>query len=60
MSIVPGRSAHAQAILGPHLYAQLSLTKVLLVGAGGIGCELCAHHKLHSFTFPSNPFSILQ
>ncbi|OBZ78036.1 Ubiquitin-activating enzyme E1-like protein [Grifola frondosa] len=35
-----GRSTHAKAILGPELYTHLSETKVLLVGAGGIGCEL--------------------
>lgn len=37
-----GRSAHATAILGPELAARLPEVKVLLVGAGGIGCELCA------------------
>jgi hypothetical protein len=35
-----GRSAHARAILGPELFNQLTNVKVLLVGAGGIGCEL--------------------
>ena len=45
MSTVPGRSAHVHAILGPQLYRQLSQTKVLLVGAGGIGCELCTSAK---------------
>ena len=38
-----GRSAHAQAILGQELFSRLSQTKVLLVGAGGIGCELRAY-----------------
>jgi ubiquitin-like 1-activating enzyme E1 B len=46
------RSTHAHAILGPELCARLSETKVLLVGAGGIGCELCKSLKcvfpLHS------------
>ena len=37
-----GRSDHASAILGQELFGRLSQTKVLLVGAGGIGCELCA------------------
>ena len=37
----PGRTAHAEAILGRELCARLPQTKVLLVGAGGIGCELC-------------------
>lgn len=36
------RMSHAQAILGPELYGRLPNTKVLLVGAGGIGCELRA------------------
>ena len=35
------RDAHARAILGVDLHARLSQTKLLLVGAGGIGCELC-------------------
>lgn len=35
------RSTHARAILGGD-YERLESTKVLLVGAGGIGCELCA------------------
>ena len=38
-----GRSAHATAILGPELAARLPKVKVLLVGAGGIGCELCEY-----------------
>ncbi len=37
-----GRSLHANAILGQELFSRLSQTKVLLVGAGGIGCELRA------------------
>ena len=35
-----GRYTHAEAILGPELVGRLARTKVLLVGAGGIGCEL--------------------
>jgi hypothetical protein len=35
------RGTHAAAILGPELYSRLPNTRVLLVGAGGIGCELC-------------------
>ena len=40
MSSAKDRSTHARAILGPELYARLANTNVLLVGAGGIGCEL--------------------
>ncbi|KAG6861181.1 hypothetical protein C0995_002988 [Termitomyces sp. Mi166 len=40
MSTAKARSAHARAILGQGLHDQLPNTKVLLVGAGGIGCEL--------------------
>ena len=35
-----GRSSHALAILGPDLHARLPSIRVLVVGAGGIGCEL--------------------
>lgn len=42
MSTAKARTAHAKAILGPKLFSQLAHTSVLLVGAGGIGCELCA------------------
>ena len=35
-----GRSRYATAILGPELAAKLPEVKVLLVGAGGIGCEV--------------------
>ncbi|KAH9838037.1 uncharacterized protein C8Q71DRAFT_574651 [Rhodofomes roseus] len=44
-----GRSLHARAILGPELYGRLSETKVLLVGAGGIGCELLKNIVLTGF-----------
>jgi molybdopterin/thiamine biosynthesis adenylyltransferase len=40
MSTAKARTAHAKAILGPELHQRLADTKVLLVGAGGIGCEL--------------------
>ena len=42
MSTARRRTAHAEAILGPELHARLPDVKVLLVGAGGIGCELRA------------------
>lgn len=41
MSTARARTAHVKAILGSKLHSQLPNTKVLLVGAGGIGCELC-------------------
>lgn len=34
------RNTHARAILGPKLHDQLPNVKVLMVGSGGIGCEL--------------------
>ncbi|KII85453.1 hypothetical protein PLICRDRAFT_115957 [Plicaturopsis crispa FD-325 SS-3] len=43
------RTSHAQAILGPELHARLPKTKVLLVGAGGIGCELLKNIVLTGF-----------
>lgn len=53
MSTAKARSAHARAILGEELYKQLPNTKVLLVGAGGIGCEL--RKPLHFFLLRSWP-----
>ena len=35
------RTTHARAVLGGELHANLAEVKVLVVGAGGIGCELC-------------------
>ncbi|KAF9479531.1 hypothetical protein BDN70DRAFT_932510 [Pholiota conissans] len=49
MSTAKARSAHAKAILGPELHAQLANTNVLLVGAGGIGCELLKNIVLTGF-----------
>ncbi|KAI0036331.1 hypothetical protein K488DRAFT_39149, partial [Vararia minispora EC-137] len=43
------RSTHARAILGPELFDQLANIKVLLVGAGGIGCELLKNIVLTGF-----------
>ncbi|KZT02787.1 uncharacterized protein LAESUDRAFT_729747 [Laetiporus sulphureus 93-53] len=43
------RGAHARAILGPEMYDRLSKTRVLLVGAGGIGCELLKNIVLTGF-----------
>lgn len=44
-----GRTRHATAILGPELSARLPEVKVLLVGAGGIGCEVLKNIVLTGF-----------
>ncbi|KAH9475882.1 Ubiquitin-activating enzyme E1-like [Psilocybe cubensis] len=49
MSTAKARSAHAKAILGPELFSKLANTSVLLVGAGGIGCELLKNIVLTGF-----------
>ncbi|TDL19017.1 hypothetical protein BD410DRAFT_774396 [Rickenella mellea] len=43
------RSTHVEAILGRDLYAQVRNVKLLLVGAGGIGCELLKNIVLTGF-----------
>lgn len=39
------RATHVEAILGREFHGRLTSVKVLLVGAGGIGCELRASHS---------------
>lgn len=34
------RSSHVEALLGAETFAKVRDTKILVVGAGGIGCEL--------------------
>ncbi|GAW00922.1 hypothetical protein LENED_002481 [Lentinula edodes] len=46
---VPGRTKHAKVILGDELHKKLGETKVLVVGAGGIGCELIKTLVLSGF-----------
>lgn len=35
-----GRLSHTEALLGPELFKKVRTTPILVVGAGGIGCEL--------------------
>lgn len=35
-----GRLSSTEALLGPELFARVRETPVLVVGSGGIGCEL--------------------
>ncbi|EIN04677.1 hypothetical protein PUNSTDRAFT_146335 [Punctularia strigosozonata HHB-11173 SS5] len=49
MTFSTSRTTHAEAILGRELHAKLADTKVLLVGAGGIGCELLKNLVLTGF-----------
>ncbi|KIJ48982.1 hypothetical protein M422DRAFT_28286 [Sphaerobolus stellatus SS14] len=43
------RDAHALAILSPALHSRLANLKVLIVGSGGIGCELLKNVVLTDF-----------
>ncbi|KAG8740350.1 E1 ubiquitin-activating protein uba2 [Ceratobasidium sp. 414] len=43
------RSTHAKAVLGDELYSKLHSSKTLVVGAGGIGCELLKNLVLSGF-----------
>ncbi|KIY50229.1 hypothetical protein FISHEDRAFT_64888 [Fistulina hepatica ATCC 64428] len=51
MSTAALRTTHAKAILGEELYARLADTKVLVVGSGGIGCELLKNVVLVGFGY---------
>ncbi|PWN44327.1 hypothetical protein IE81DRAFT_30274 [Ceraceosorus guamensis] len=43
------RHAHARALLGPQDFARVASAKLLVVGAGGIGCELLKNLVLVGF-----------
>jgi hypothetical protein len=43
------RYAHLKAVLGEELFQKIQSSKVLVVGAGGIGCELLKNLLLSGF-----------
>ncbi|BGP43075.1 E1 ubiquitin-activating protein uba2 [Rhodotorula kratochvilovae] len=43
------RYAHTRAILGPELFDKLANARILVVGAGGIGCELIKNLVMSGF-----------
>lgn len=51
------RLSYTEAILGPELFVKVRDTPVLVVGAGGIGCELCKSTRLWSLMCSEEPRS---
>ena len=51
LSSPKSRNYHARAILGPKLHDRLPNVKALIVGAGGIGCELRMRILLYRMHF---------
>ncbi|GAA5866106.1 hypothetical protein JCM8547_000600 [Rhodosporidiobolus lusitaniae] len=53
----PDRYKHSRAILGPELFQKVQEAKLLVVGAGGIGCELVKNLVMTGFSTSSSPTS---
>ncbi|GAA5826743.1 hypothetical protein JCM11251_002876 [Rhodosporidiobolus azoricus] len=58
---MPGdRYKHTRAILGPQLFDKVQNAKLLIVGAGGIGCELIKNLVMTGYaTGPSGKLTVL-
>jgi ubiquitin-like 1-activating enzyme E1 B len=54
LSSPKSRDLHARAILGPKLHDRLPNVKALIVGAGGIGCELRMLCPVSACIFPDD------